>query len=273
MSQPFEANDVLGGVDVDSSRSGVGNADEESGVAGIDASCTDGNVFFPPREVADLVLHYDSSHFHVHKFVMLHHSTVLQPIIQALSSPSKSGSPVAKKAKIAHSDATQPGDRPADTSSSSSDNAEPCNHPHIAHCTHLVLQTTMMSGDIVTAADFRLFLCHLYFSNHYRYPPYLPKTDIDLDADSLPSLSITFPLIPSLDWSASSPLRFTADGTKYSYNEPLLMLAYYLDCKHVAEQCEAVMLTKVNNFSENKVQLGEHCSTSLLSADRYKLEK
>ena len=162
-------------------------------------------VLFPPRKLIDYVIHFDSSDFHVHKFVLHHHSTYFRTHFETLLQASQD-------------------------SSSSSSNApqQPCSHPSIAHCIHLPLQTRLVEGGLVTAADLRLFLCHLYFSAHYCYPPFLPLTDVDLD-DDFPPLSLHFTPVPTLDWSgASRQLRSTStdDGAQFSRTEALLTLAY-----------------------------------------------
>ena len=48
-----------------------------------------------------------------------------------------------------------------------------------------------VGGDTVTAADFRLFLCHLYFASHYCYPSFLPPTKVYLASSAAP-LSLEF---------------------------------------------------------------------------------
>ena len=123
-------------------------------------------VFFPPREVADFVIHYDK-HFHVHKFVLHHHSAYFRAYFLTLSPQSD----VYIDVDI----------RPASDSSPAIKRPKRCNHPTIAHCIHLPQQITLVDKDDVDADDFELFLCHLYFSAHYCYPPCLPKTDIDLE--------------------------------------------------------------------------------------------
>lgn len=129
----------------------------------------------------------------------------------------------------------------------------------------------------VTAASFRLFLCHLYFGSHYCYPPLLPKTDIDLEAADPRPVSLHFPAVTSLDWSNKSPqLRFATKERKfYQWDESPLTLAHYLDCPAVLKQCEAVMLTQVE-WAEKVKQGGwltDNCLRWLPYADRYSLQR
>ena len=102
----------------------------------------------------------------------------------------------------------------------------------------------------VTAEDLRQFLCPLYFASHYCYPPYLPKTDIDLDADN-PPLRLTFRSIESLEWSDIAPQQRQRDmGVRLvlTFFESPITLGYYFDCAALMAQCEAVMLTAGNSW-------------------------
>ena len=73
---------------------------------------TDNNdeMFFCPRDCVDFVIHYDSKAFHVHKFVLHSHSAYFRAYSQTLSGC---------------------------TCSPSSNGAQPCTHPRVAHCIHL----------------------------------------------------------------------------------------------------------------------------------------
>lgn len=98
----------------------------------------------------------------------------------------------------------------------------------------------------VTADDFRLFLCHLHFASHYCYPPYLPKTDINLDTavvDDHPTC-LQFTSVTHLDMSdQSTQMRFVDDTSNaVDFNEALLTLAQYLRCAAMVRQCETMLL-------------------------------
>ena len=208
-------------------------------------------VTFPPRELADFIIHYQNTDFHVHKFVLHHHSAYFRTYFDLLSPTSQN------------------------SSSTSSDAAQFCNHSSIPHCIHLPLQRRLVEKQTVTVADLRLFLCHLYFSSHYCHPPFLPKTDVDLATPS-PPLSLHFAAVLSLDWSdRGSPLRSTHDGEHFARNEALLTLAYYLDCAAMMRQCQAVLLTKVQyaKQSEEGGWLAGQCLEWLPYADRYSLRQ
>ena len=213
----------------------------------------DSDIFFPPRQHADFVVHYEQKALHVHKLILHQHSAYFKAYFDTLPSTS--------------------------TASPSDNNTlvdPPCNHPQIAHCIHLPQQTTLVLETSVTAAHFELFLCHLYFSAHYCYPPYLPRTDIDLDSDP-PPLSHNFPPVTSLDWSDDSPLRSAeGEGNYWAYNEPLLTLAHYLDCAAMMRQCEAVLLTKVARSETQSAPTMGLIKSSVLwlqYSDRYHLHR
>ena len=94
-----------------------------------------------------------------------------------------------------------------------------CNHPSIPHYIHLPQQITLVDNVMVDANNLCRFLCHLYFSSHYCYPPFFPKTNVDLEQDCA-CVSISFPPITSLDWSLTSPqlriIGHTAATTRHS---------------------------------------------------------
>ena len=224
------------------------SSDDNSAILSVDAT-----VFFPPRQHADFLIHYDDTAFHVHNFILHCYSAYFRTYFDTLSESPDSNEPSAKKSKR-------------------------CIHPFIACCIQLPQQTTLGEKTPVTASDFRHFLCHLYFASHYCYPPYLPKTDIDLSAN-LPPLSLTFPAITELSWTsapprASSPLRITPNGECFIHNEALLTLAHYFDCAAIMAQCEAVLTKQVECAKQVKrfsVALVEMCFDLLQDADIYHL--
>ena len=218
----------------------------------IDAIADD-VVYFPPRDIADFVIHCADTDFHVHKFVLHHHSAYFRAYFQTLSPLSRC--------------------RHCGSATSSSNATEPCDHPTIAHCIHLPPVTKLVSGREVTANAFQLFLCHLYFASLFRYPPFLPTTDIDLNADPPPAVSLCFPAVPSFDWSAQTDLR-TVDGA-VEYDENLLALAHYLDCAQLMQQCEAMLLTQVEwaDRTGKDMWIARECASFLLDGDRYGLQR
>ena len=192
----------------------------------------DSDIFFPPRQHADFVIHYEQKALHVHKLILHQHSAYFRTYFETLPPAALPTGRPAKRRKAKRS-----------ASPVAAEGKEKCDHPSIAHCIHLPRQTKLVEQKAVTAAEFELFLRHLYFSAHYCYPSYLPKTDIDLDADCAP-LSLAFPPITLLNWyTGTTPLRVNA-GT-FPRKEALLTLAHYLDCQALMAQCEAVLLKQV----------------------------
>ena len=217
-------------------------------VDAVDASLGT-QVHFPPRHLVDFVVHYDHTDFYVHKLVLHHHSTYFRTYLDMLTT-SSSGSAT-----------------PFDTPHS-------CDHSSVPHCIHVPQQTRLIERTPATAADFCLFLCHLYFASHYCYPPFLPKTDIELTTNSVP-LTLDFTAVPWIDWSDAIPRLRTTDDELFVLNESLLTLAYYFDCAAMMRQCDAVLLTKVadGEDSEDSTWLTEQCLEWLPYADRYNLHR
>ena len=140
-------------------------------------------------------------------------------------------------------------------SSASSGSAEFCNHQSITHCIHLPHQTKLVEAGAVTAADFRLFLSHLYFGVQYCYPPYLPTSDVDLDEP--PFVSLHFPILSWKEFGRCD--RYSAllesllrqggvDGSAKLFvcNGALLTLAHYLDCDQLVRRCDVVLLAMLS---------------------------
>ena len=131
----------------------------------------------------------------------------------------------------------------ASASSATDPTACPCAHPSL-RCVHIPTQRTVISGEAITEVDFDLFLRHLYFCAHYRFPPFLPADDIHLTATPPPN--ITLPPYPVLNEQITSSLlrtRARADGSgtvKLVWKESLLTLAQYFDCAALLARCEAV---------------------------------
>ena len=148
-------------------------------------------VLFPPRELADFVVHYDNTEFHVHRTILHHLSGYFNEYFQLLTAPQDSSTSATRKRA-----------RPS-SPSSSTEEKQHRDYRTITHCIHVPLQTRSVEQTPVTAADFRLFLYHLYFSQHYCCPPYLPKTDIDLNDP--PPLSHTLPPITAYTTSSIGP--------------------------------------------------------------------
>ena len=181
------------------------------------------DVHFPPRQLCDFAIHYIDATFHVHKFLLHAHSAYFRALFDTLPPP---GTPT--------------------------EQLSGCNHPAIALCVHIPVQTQPVTQSLVRVDSFRLFLCHLYFPAHYRYPPYLPHGDVDLDAETTPQLlphsspplqQSELRLHPAAGQPGRGKLRAPADAKARNsvvFDESLLALAYYFDCPLVLQRCEEV---------------------------------
>ena len=127
----------------------------------------------------------------------------------------------------------------------------PCAHAGV-RCVHIPAQRTLVSGESISEADFDLFLRHLYFCAHYRFPPYLPVDDLPLGATSSPA--ITLPPYPPLTEAVTSSLLRThtvLDGgvvrQRLVWREALLTLALYFDCQALLARCETVGMRRLEH--------------------------
>ena len=212
------------------------------------------SVIFPRRQLVDFIVHYDGVDFHLHRLVLQHHSTYFRKLFDT---PSQS-------ADSETSEPTESFDSEAQTPAAK--RMKQCNHPHIAHCIHLPQQTE------ATAVDFRLFLCHLYFSSHYSYAPYLPSTDIDLDS---PSLCASVNLLPDISspalnflWPNCGLLRSTG-RRRFLFNHSLVSLARQFECPQLLAHCETVMYLQFD-VVHNWMQV-DHCLEWLHYVDSQQL--
>ena len=183
------------------------------------------DVHFPPPELADFVIHYRGTSYHVHKFLLTYHSSYFRAYILQLKGSERSYA------------------------------ADECDgHAGIAHCIRLP-DDVMESCRCNTADHFQLFLAHLYFAQHYCCPPYRHRTHLSLDGQPLPPITLTYPHLP---WKAMLPHIALWQSTSFADLPPLSMcvlsLAHYLDCAVLLEQCETNCLTFIHNLTPTSMQ-------------------
>ena len=142
-------------------------------------------------ELIDFVIHHDITDFHVHRATLHYHSAYFRAYFQLPSSPPHSSTSTTRKRAKRNS------------SPPAREETQHCDHPTIVHCIRLTRQLRLVEQTPVTAANFRLFLCHLCFASLYCYPPWLPSNDIDLDDP--PPLSHTFPPVTAYTISDYTP--------------------------------------------------------------------
>ena len=125
-----------------------------------------------------------------------------------------------------------------------------CAHPGV-RCVHIPAQHTVISGETITEADFDLFLRHLYFCTHYRFPPFLPANDLHLTATSPPATTLP-PYLDLTEEMTSALLRTRPPSTvggsvKLVWKETLLTLGQYFDCPALLARCEAVGMRRLEH--------------------------
>ena len=164
------------------------------------------DVHFPPAFLSDFVIHYRDTAYHVHKFVLCHHSsyfrTYFEPLIE--------GQRVYLK-------------------------AECDDHHDVAHCIRLPDRCGKVEAD---SDDFRVFLCHLYFAQHYRCVPYTVATHVNLDAEPAPTVTLDCPAFrgwEELDEATSSSLWTVEPPAVY---EAVMSLCHYFNCDRVLSRAE-----------------------------------
>jgi len=188
-----------------------------------DAKTLGNDIRFPSARFSDFVMHYRGTSLRVHKFVLVHHSTYFRTYIEQLVD----------------------GKRAYPTKECS-------DHPSIAHCVHL----PDICGKVkASVEDFRLFLCHLYFAQHYSAIPFLAASDVHLTAQSTPAVCLNWPKLSSWqqlkEATPSVILGATAPPAVY---ESVLSLCHYFDCAAMLSRAEDNMVLVVEAQREADVQ-------------------
>ena len=183
------------------------------------------DVYFPPAELCDFVIHYRGTSYHVHKFLLCYHSSYFRAYIMQLKADERSYA------------ASECGE-----------------HASVLHC--IRVPDDVMEGCRCNTSDhFQLFLCHLYFAQHYCCPPYRHRTHLSLDGQPLPPISLNY---PKLVWREMFPQLALYQPSQSAELPPLstcvLSLAYYFDCAVLLEQCESNCLSFVHNLTPTLMQ-------------------
>jgi len=179
-------------------------------------------VQFPPALLSDFVIHHRSIAYHVHKFVLFHHSSYFRSYIEQLTD----------------------GQRAYPT--------EECDeHPSVTHCSRLPDSCGKLEA---TADDFRLFLCHLYFAQHYCCIPYTVAAHIDVSAELPPTVNLAYP-----DFRSWEPLRKATSSIPFSVSQPavyesVMSLCHYFDCAVVLARAEHNMLLVVGAYTNYETE-------------------
>ena len=250
-------------------------------------SFSDSHVHFPPRLLSDFVIHYRGMNFHVHQLVLYLHSDYFRALLGNKGpgggggggASGGGGSDGSAGHKRQRTDAAPIASSSAPSSASALPTAPSSNggggggssceqgHARSTQCVHLA---SLPSGERDSTIDeLGLFLCHLYFPSHYRYPPYLPSVDIDLGPraeTASPMFAVAFPGVEDEDFGAE--LRMHEDHVRPFLNESVLSLAAFFQCGLVVRQCEAVLIRECE-----LVDWTMDCWQTLRLAQRYGLDK
>ena len=170
-------------------------------------------VHFPPAFLSDFVIHYRGTAYHVHKFILCYHSSYFSTYMTTLVNGQR-----------AH---------PTD---------ECDEHPAVAHCIRLPNSCGKVEA---SSDDFGLFLCHLYFAQHYSCVPYTVASHVDLAALPPPDVLLDYPKFNSytdLEKATRSTLLAPEPPEVY---EAVMSLGHYFDCALVLSRAEDNLLLMV----------------------------
>jgi len=194
-------------------------------------------VRFPPACASDFVVHHCGVSYHVHKFVLIYLSAYFRTYIEQLIDGQRAYW------------------------------ADECDeHPSIAHCIRLPDDCGKVEA---SADDLKLFLCHLYFQEHYSCIPYCVVSHVDLATQPALNVTLTYPHFKT--WrdlkSASSSLLFSSDPTMY---DAVMSLCHYFDCARVLSQAEDNILLVVQvgddpEYSSTRRLGGKSCYSASCS--------
>ena len=157
---------------------------------------------------------------HVHKFVLFYHSVYFRTYLEPLINGQRAYT------------------------------ADECSeHPEITHCIRLPDSCGKVEAD---TDDFRLFLCHLYFAQHYNCIPSQVAASIELTAEPPPTVILGYEYygknhLDRLRKRSSSV--FDAPESPATYDS-VMSLCHYFDCKIVSCRAEHTCLLVVQAHSD-----------------------
>jgi len=176
--------------------------------------CVPSNVYFPPRNQCDFIIHYGGTNFHVHKYLMTHHSVVLQNYLDVTScAPSESECEHDRSIRCIHIS-------PIALRELQETNPSPLNAEAeaVTHCSILVMQH---------------FLSYLYFRNELPLPPlYRVDTDLQVHQSDMGTPFAPWPVITNVLLTTPSIPRVLFG---------ILSVAHYLDCPILMERMDNVL--------------------------------
>jgi hypothetical protein len=199
----------------------------------MSASTARQQFHLPPLSLSDFVVHYRNADFHVHQFVLYHHSAyfrtyfqTLQPLAQVVTG---------KKRKRCTVDL-----------SSSDEDSRKCSHLPLVRCIDVPDQCGIALPTIDARDVFLLFLQHLYFSSTLHCPPFVPKPELRAALTDSTRACIVFPTSPT---TKEGLVEYNAPGSDgfLLWYPSLLSLFHYFDCQQAMKRCEAVIVERVSS--------------------------
>ena len=195
-------------------------------------------VHLYPALASDFVIHYRDTDFHVHTFVLHHHSGYFRNHLSATAPAGK-----VEKEKVVG----KGNKRRKVVTFSTTETSEVCQH-HMAYirCLHL---PTKFGDTPASNEDFHFFLRHLYFASTLHLPPFIPNKVILDSLDSLTDESPTcleFPPTASVQKDsvmARSLEVYTGKATEQlEWGEALLSLFHFFDCQQAMRRTQEVII-------------------------------
>ena len=229
-------------------------------------------VYFPPRILSDLILHYRDVDFHVHKLVLYQHCDYFRAFVLTLQ-PAAASAPVLASASASASTAAAGNHAAQQTVSSSSSpssslsspttnsssawaavkrsrtsellSSEPGSAPSAVEdeCSHSppVACTQLPDSFGVARAEpwaLQLFLEHVYLPSAHPFPPYVPKVRVDL---STIERDAELPLFPTPDAAAIARYVTRDAQGNNRHSRSLLSLIHYFHAERLWQQSLAVI--------------------------------
>ena len=197
-------------------------------------------VYFPPRILSDLVLHYRDVDFHVHKLVLHQECEYFRAIVTTLQ-------PAAASASASASASSRPATRAAAKRARCESNSSPpaAAVPVVAsECVHSPPVACLQLPDSIGVLpctdtdELQLFLEHVYFPCSHPFPPCIPKVRVDLSTIERDAALPLFPA-PQPEAVAQYPLRSETNGCLM--NPRLLSLIQHFHAERLWQQCIAVI--------------------------------
>ena len=121
--------------------------------------------------------------------------------------------------------------------------ADECNnHPDIAHCFRLPDNCDKVEASV---DDFRVFPCHLYFTERDNYLPYKAASRVNLTAQSAPAVTLSWPGVRDVEELRKATPSELYDFSSANVCESVVSLCHYSDCSCVLSRAETSMVLVV----------------------------